>query len=298
MSAKPRFLNSIVLPTLLIIAVVLGLTFSPVRLQAAPTSISLFGRISTPAGWGFTSSTVSSPGPDITVLPGEALDPVITSGDGITHNWGVDYNGNGIIDPGEPLSNNTSTSTSFTFTATTTPGIYTYWCFLHKGPMHGRFIVQTPDFSFSPSPSGLTVNQGLSQTSTLTVSSQNGFSGTVTFSSPTSATGITAALSKSIVPVTPSTPGTTVLNVTVGSSTTPGSYTVSVTGSGGGNTHAASISVTVVGQSSSAASNIPVSILVLAGVAILAVVVVVAYAVLRRKPGKTSANTPSKKPGK
>ncbi len=248
MSARPRLFKAITLLVLLFVVGSLGLTFSAVPLHANPASFSfLFGRINSPAGWGFTSSTVSSPGPDITVQPGETLDPIITSGDGITHNWGVDYNGNGFPDSGEPLSNNTSTSTSFTFTATTTPGVYTYWCFIHKGPMNGRFIVQGPDFRITPNPSSLTIIQGLSQTSTLTVSSLNGFSGTVIFSSPSTPAGIMAALSASSVSVGPSTPGTTILNVTVGSSTNRAQYTVSVTGSGGGNTHTAAIDVVVVG---------------------------------------------------
>src|SRR6266849_6829178 len=65
----------------------------------------LFGRINSPAGWGFTSSSVASPGPDIRVLQGETVTLTLNSGDGVPHNWGVDYNGNGVIDPGEPLSN-------------------------------------------------------------------------------------------------------------------------------------------------------------------------------------------------
>jgi hypothetical protein len=235
-----------VLTALLIATGILGLALS-IRVHASPSSPTLFGRINAPSGWGFTSTAVTSPGPDITVLPGETVDITIKSGDGFTHNWGVDYNGNGIIDTGEPLSNNTATSTSFTFTATTTPGQYTYWCFIHKGPMTGKFIVESPDFTITPSPSSLSINQGSFQTSTLTVSSVNGFSGTVTFSPPSPPSGVTATLSTSMVSITPTSSGTTVLNVTVGASTTPGSYTVSATGSGGGKSHTANVAVTAVG---------------------------------------------------
>src|SRR6058998_2983224 len=255
MRDRRRLFQAGVLPALLLAGAEWSAP-SPFYVYAAASSPTLFGRISSPAGWGLSSSTVSSPGPDITVLPGQSLDPIISSGDGAPHNWGIDYNGNGMIDLGEPRSNDTYTSTSFTFTATTTPGVYTYWCFIHHGPMHGRFIVeQPPDFLITPSSSSLTIDQGSSQTSTLTVSSLGGFSGTITFTTPTVPTGIIAALSTTSVTVTPASPGTTVLNVTVGSSAVPGSYSVSTTGSGGGNTHLTSVAIIVVGPDFSVTSN-------------------------------------------
>src|SRR2546428_7440647 len=106
-----------------------------------PASFTLFGRVNAPAGWGFTSSSVASPGPDIRVVQGETVALTLNSDDGVSHNWGVDYNGNGISDLGEPLSSSFSTSTTLTFAATSKPGTYTYWCFIHKGAMTGRFIV-------------------------------------------------------------------------------------------------------------------------------------------------------------
>ncbi len=110
----------------------------------------LFGRVLAPAGWGFTSNTVASPGPAIVVAPGATVKVALNSGDGATHNWGVDYNGNQICDAGEPCSQNFgSTSTSLTFTATTTPGDYTYWCFIHLGAMHGTFTVKPRDVAVS-----------------------------------------------------------------------------------------------------------------------------------------------------
>lgn len=45
MSAKPRLFKAVVLPALLIAALVLGLTLSPVGLHANPASLTLFGRI-------------------------------------------------------------------------------------------------------------------------------------------------------------------------------------------------------------------------------------------------------------
>jgi plastocyanin len=114
------------------------------RILPNTATFTLFGRINSLAGWGFTSSSVASPGPDITVLQGESVTLSLLSGDSVPHNWGVDYNGDGLCESGEPCSSNFSSSTTpttFTFTATTKPGTYTYWCFIHKGPMTGKFIV-------------------------------------------------------------------------------------------------------------------------------------------------------------
>src|SRR6266581_295057 len=269
------------LSLLLIATFTVGSVVSNERVHAIPGSFTLFGRIGSPVGWGFTSSTVTTPGPDITVQPGESVDAIISSSDGAPHNWGVDYNGNGNIGSGEPLTTTITTGTSFTFTATTTPGVYTYWCFIHKGPMNGRFIVGQPDFVTNPSPPALTIDQGTSQTSTLTVSSLNGFSGTVTFTTPTTPAGITAVLNANSVMVTPSSPGTTIMNVTATSNASPGTYLVNVTATASSSlSHATTLSLTVSPTSSpSPAASIPASELIIIGAVIVASVFVVAYAV-------------------
>src|SRR6058998_3515541 len=100
MQVGRRFFQAGFLPALLLAGALVAFTPSPVHVYAGASSPTLFGRISSPAGWGLSSSTVSSPGPDITVFPGQTLDPIVSSGDGAPHNWGVDYNGNGAIDSG------------------------------------------------------------------------------------------------------------------------------------------------------------------------------------------------------
>src|SRR5712692_7407619 len=74
----------------------------------AASSFTLFGRLSGPGGWGFSATTVASPGPTLTVTKGDTVTMTLFSGDGATHNWGIDYNGNGVCDPGEPCSPNFS----------------------------------------------------------------------------------------------------------------------------------------------------------------------------------------------
>lgn len=251
MPTTRRLLKLIVLASLLAAAGLVGLTFTQHPLRASPASYTVFGRYNPPTGWGFTSSSVASPGPDITVLAGETVRMSVNSGDGITHNWGVDYNGNGMIDPGEPISNNTSSSTPYTFTATTNPGTYNYWCFIHKGAMHGRFIVQPPppDFSISASPTTIgPLNPTVQGTSTITIGPMNGFTGTVALSSSPSL-GLTAMLSSTSI-----TGGSGTSTLTVSASAT-GSYNVNVTGTNGMLSHFVTVAVNVIGPNFTISAN-------------------------------------------
>ncbi len=103
----------------------------------------------------------------------------------------------------------------------------------------------TPDFSISASPSSLTVNRGSSGTSTITVSSLNGFSSAVNLSASGLPSGVTASFSAN--PVTPPSGGsaTSTLTLSASSTSTTGTFTVTITGTSGSLTHTASISLTV-----------------------------------------------------
>jgi minor extracellular protease Epr len=96
-----------------------------------------------------------------------------------------------------------------------------------------------PDFSLSASPNSLTIQQGLSSSSTVTVTSLNGFTGAVTLS----LSGIPAGATASFSPNPTST--TSTLTITVGSSTPTGSYPLTVTGVSGSLTHTTTITLTV-----------------------------------------------------
>ena len=253
MSAVVRFLKPVALPFLLITAGMFGLVLLPALPLANPASFTLLGRFFSPAGWGFTMTTVTSPGPDLIVLPGETVTMSLTAGDGITHNWGVDYNGNGVPDPGEPLSGNFgSMAIPYTFTATTIPGIYTYWCYIHKGAMFGKFIVQPPpgpDYSVSSNPSSLTIPQGASANSTVSITSLNNFAGSVTLtSSPSSPPGLlTSSFSVNPVLVPPSGTAKSNFTISVPAGTSPASYSITVTAKNSTTfSHSATVSVTVV----------------------------------------------------
>ncbi len=103
----------------------------------------------------------------------------------------------------------------------------------------------TPDFSVGASPSSVSVTQGSSANSTITVTSLNGFNGAVSLSASGLPSGVSASFS--INPVTPPANGsaTSTLTLTASATATTGAATISVTGTSGGTSHSTSISLTV-----------------------------------------------------
>src|SRR3982075_3277198 len=103
----------------------------------------------------------------------------------------------------------------------------------------------TPDFTIGASPSSLTIAQGTSGTSTITVTSLNGFNSATTLSASGLPSGVTAAFSPN--PVTPPANGsaTSTLTLTASGTATTGNATVTVTGTSGALTHSTTIALTV-----------------------------------------------------
>jgi plastocyanin len=122
------------------------------------TNYALFGNAG--LGWGSTSGTIMTPGPTLVAAPGTVVTMNLTSSDGLTHNWGIDYNGDGSCEAAtEPCSANFSTKTTFTFTTATIPGNYTYYCFIHFAPMIGTFVVRVPHQVGLSSTQGITTSR-------------------------------------------------------------------------------------------------------------------------------------------
>src|SRR5712671_4342760 len=103
----------------------------------------------------------------------------------------------------------------------------------------------TPDYSVSASPNSLTITQGGNGTSTITVTSLNGFNSATTLSATGLPSGVTSAFSTN--PVTPPANGTatSTLTLTASATATTGPATVTVTGTSGALTHSATIALTV-----------------------------------------------------
>ena len=97
----------------------------------------------------------------------------------------------------------------------------------------------TPDFSLSASPSSLSVTQGTSGSSTITVTPSGGFTGSVTLSNSALPSGVTASYG------TNPTTGTSVVTFTASSTATTGTTSVTITGTSGALTHTTSISLTI-----------------------------------------------------
>ncbi|HTU41398.1 MAG TPA: protease pro-enzyme activation domain-containing protein [Candidatus Aquilonibacter sp.] len=97
----------------------------------------------------------------------------------------------------------------------------------------------SPSFTLSASPSSVTVTQGSSGTSTITVTDVGGFTGSVTLAASGLPSGVTAAFG------TNPTTGTSVLTLTASSTATTGSATVTVTGTSGSLTATTTIALTV-----------------------------------------------------
>src|SRR5580658_4875236 len=85
-------------------------------------------------------------------------------------------------------------------------------------------VAPPPNFSLSASPGSVTIAQGASGTSTISVTPQNGFSGSVGLS----ATGLPSGVTASFNPA--STTSASTLTLTASSTATPGTVTVTITG--------------------------------------------------------------------
>ena len=145
-------------------------------------------------------------------------------------------------------TNPTTSTSSVTFTAssTATTGTSTVTITGTSGSLtHTATIsltvnaVATPDFSLSASPSSLTVKQGTSGSSTITVTDSGGFTGSVTLSNSALPSGVTASFG------TNPTTSTSVLTFTASSTATTGTSTITITGTSGSLSHTTTISLTI-----------------------------------------------------
>jgi hypothetical protein len=108
-----------------------------------------------------------------------------------------------------------------------------------------------PSFTLSATPSAMNVVQGGSGTSTITITPQNGFSGSVTFA----ASGLPSGVSASFAPNPAQ--GGSVLTIATNGTAGAGSFAVTVTGTSGSLTATTTVSVTVVASANFTLSATP-----------------------------------------
>ncbi|MGC1499635.1 MAG: protease pro-enzyme activation domain-containing protein [Terriglobales bacterium] len=132
------------------------------------------------------------------------------------------------------------TSGSNGYSATTGYDLATGW-----GSPNGSGLINalagsgSPSFTLSASPSSLTITQGSSGTSTITVTDVDGFSGSVTLAASGLPSGVTASFG------TNPTTGSSVLTLTASATATTGSATVTITGTSGSLSATTTIALTV-----------------------------------------------------
>lgn len=112
----------------------------------------------------------------------------------------------------------------------------------------------TPDFSLTANPNTLSVAQGKSGTSTITVVPVNGFSGSVTLSVAGLPSGVTAGFSPN--PTTT----TSTLTLTASATAATGTSTVTIKGVSGSLTHTTTLSLTVTSSGGPAVTFTPTSL--------------------------------------
>jgi hypothetical protein len=107
-------------------------------------------------------------------------------------------------------------------------------------------VLSNQDFTINSSPSSIVNIFGSSNTTTITVTSMNGYMGTVglTFTAPFGY--ITVTGSQNLLTLSSGGTAVSTLNITTSLSTTLGSYNITVTGTAGSRTHSTVISLTVV----------------------------------------------------
>ncbi len=136
------------------------------------------------------------------------------------------------------------TSISTLTVSSTASSTYTVTIVATSGSLsHSTTVtVKVTDFTIS-TPSSESVVTGSSKTSTIIITSINGFKGTVGLATSVSPTGLTASANPSSVSLASPGTGTSTLSL---SSSTLGTYTVTVTGTSGSLSHSVSVSVSVV----------------------------------------------------
>src|SRR5207247_1844129 len=114
----------------------------PPRTGISPVNYTLYGNAV--GGWGFSSTTIREPGPNITVFYGDRVNLTLFGTDSAPHSWFIDYNDDMAPSPGEPASKDFNVPGNvvgtLTFLASQT-GNWTYRCHVHPTSMTGTISI-------------------------------------------------------------------------------------------------------------------------------------------------------------
>src|SRR2546425_6589998 len=114
----------------------------PPRTGISPVNYTLYGNAV--GGWGFSSTTIREPGPNITVFYGDRVNLSLLGTDSEPHSWFIDYNNDMTVSPGEPNSKDFNVPGNvvgnFSFDAFQ-PGNWTYRCGRHLTSMTGMIQI-------------------------------------------------------------------------------------------------------------------------------------------------------------
>jgi Abnormal spindle-like microcephaly-assoc'd, ASPM-SPD-2-Hydin len=150
----------------------------------------------------------------------------------------------------------TSASTQFDVPAGLAAGTYTLYVIangIESSPVTVS-VVAGSDFSLSANPTSLSIAQGASGTSQITVVPLNGFSGSVNLNATGLPTGVTAQFSPN--PAT----STSTLTLTASGTAAKGTSTVTITGTSGTLTHTTTLQLTVTAGTGPAVTLTPASL--------------------------------------
>jgi plastocyanin len=129
----------------MIVAILLVMEVAVVKVdkvKAVTRNITLYGEAT--LGWGFTSTSITSPGPQLSFDLGDVVNMTLISQDGLPHLLFIDYNGNKSPDLGEPKSPQFTGTINYQFIVNQT-GAYTYYCYIHPLVMFGNTSI-VPEF--------------------------------------------------------------------------------------------------------------------------------------------------------
>ena len=114
----------------------------PPRTGISPVNYTLYGNAV--GGWGFSSTTIREPGPNITVFYGDRVNLTLFGTDSAPHSWFIDYDDDKAASAGEPASKDFNVPGNvvgnFSFDAVQ-PGNWTYRCGIHPTTMTGRIQI-------------------------------------------------------------------------------------------------------------------------------------------------------------